>query len=97
VEISLDGKDAKTHDSFRGVPGMFDSAVQGIKNCVAEGLFTCLASTVTQSNFEQISEIYDLASELGVKRLMCFNFIPTRRGRNIAKEDLTPEKKRRTT
>ena len=40
VEISIDGKDASTHDGFRGVQGMFERSVEGIKNCVAEELYT---------------------------------------------------------
>jgi len=93
VEISLDGKDAETHDAFRGVSGMFDRSIRGIKNCVVEGLYTCIATTVTKHNYEQIPEIYDLACDLGVKRFMHFNFIPTMRGVGIAKEDITPEQR----
>ena len=37
VQISLDGASAETHDTFRGVPGMFEKTVQGIKNCVEQG------------------------------------------------------------
>src|SRR6516164_8181280 len=32
VSISLDGSDAHTHDSFRGIPGAFDAAVYGMRN-----------------------------------------------------------------
>src|SRR2546428_13743310 len=30
VSISLDGADALTHDSFRGIPGAFEAAVRGL-------------------------------------------------------------------
>jgi MoaA/NifB/PqqE/SkfB family radical SAM enzyme len=30
VSISLDGADALTHDSFRGIPGAFDAAIYGM-------------------------------------------------------------------
>jgi radical SAM protein with 4Fe4S-binding SPASM domain len=91
VEISLDGKDADTHDSFRGVPGMFDRAIEGIKNCMDQGLQTGIATTVTKHNYDQIEEIYDLASDLGVKRFICFNFVPTSRGIDIIEDDISPE------
>jgi MoaA/NifB/PqqE/SkfB family radical SAM enzyme len=32
VSISLDGSDANTHDTFRGIPGAFDAAVHGLRN-----------------------------------------------------------------
>lgn len=91
VEISVDGKDAESHDSFRGMPGAFEKTIAGIRNCVAEGLYTCIATTVTSSNYDQIPEIYKLASELRVKRLMCFNFIPTGRGAAMTSPDISPE------
>ena len=37
VEISLDGASAKTHDEFRGVPGMFDKTINGIKKLCRSG------------------------------------------------------------
>ena len=38
VSISLDGADAATHDSFRGIVGAFDQAVQGLRNLKALGM-----------------------------------------------------------
>ena len=93
VEISIDGKDADTHDSFRGVSGMFDRAIEGVKNCMDQGLQTGIATTVTQHNYDQIEEIHDLASDLGVKRFICFNFVPTGRGIDIIKDDISPEQR----
>jgi len=94
VEISVDGKDAESHDTMRGVPGAFDRAIAGIKNSVAAGFYTCMATTVTRANYDQVPEIYSLASDLGVNRLMCFNFIPTGRGAEMADQDISPEERR---
>lgn len=93
VEISLDGKDAETHDEFRGIPGAFDRTIKGIENCVKCGLCTAIAVTVTSKNYEQIPEMYELACKLGVKKFICFNFIPTRRGEDIINEDINPEQR----
>jgi radical SAM protein with 4Fe4S-binding SPASM domain len=38
VSISLDGADALTHDSFRGIPGAFEAAVRGLQNLKALGM-----------------------------------------------------------
>jgi radical SAM protein with 4Fe4S-binding SPASM domain len=92
VEISLDGKDAETHNAFRGIP-IFDKVIEGIKNSVEAGLYTCIATTVTKYNYEQIEEIYKLANNLGVKRFICFNFVPTGRGKKIIEYDISPEER----
>ncbi len=90
VEVSIDGMDAASHDAMRGISGAFDRSVEGIKNCVAEGIYSCIATTVTRENYDQVAEIHELAKKLGVQRLMCFNFIPTGRGIEMADKDITP-------
>jgi len=93
TQISLDGLNPETHDKFRGVPGTFKKTVQGIKNCVAEGLFTEIAATATRFNYEEIPRMIDFAGKLGVKWFMLYNFVPTGRGVDIMGSDLTPEER----
>ena len=90
VEISIDGKDAAHHDAMRGIDGAFERSVAGIRNCVEEGIYTCIATTVTKDNYDQVPEIYRLAQDLGATRLICFNFIPTGRGVEMADRDISP-------
>jgi radical SAM protein with 4Fe4S-binding SPASM domain len=90
VEISIDGKDAAHHDVIRGIDGAFERSVAGIRNCVENGIYTCIATTVTQDNYDQVPEIYRLAQDLGVALLICFNFIPTGRGEEMADKDISP-------
>ncbi len=93
VEISLDSADPRVHDSFRGVPGAFKAAIEGVRNCVEEGLFTCIATTVTKINVHEIPRIVELAKKLGANRFIAFNFIPVGRGREILDLDLSPEER----
>ncbi len=93
VEVSIDGASAATHDAFRGVPGTFDKAVAGLRNCVAEDLCTCIATTATKNNYEEMPKILDLAAEIGAKRFTYFNFIPTGRGKEHFDQDLEPEQR----
>jgi radical SAM protein with 4Fe4S-binding SPASM domain len=93
IEVSIDGATSKSHDSFRGVPGAFDKAVEGLKTAVKEDLCACIATTATKNNLEEIPEILDLAAEIGAERFTYFNFIPTGRGKGIRKEDLSPEER----
>jgi radical SAM protein with 4Fe4S-binding SPASM domain len=93
VEMSIDGKDAASHDAFRGIPGAFERTVRGIRNCVDQDLFTCIACTVTQDNLAEVPEIYQLGTDLGVTRMIYFNFIPTGRGAGMVGSDISPEER----
>ncbi len=91
IEISLDGSTPASHDSFRGITGAWNRTIEGIKNAVErEELFVCVASTITKHNFEEVNSLIDLAGELGTKRFLAFNFIPTGNAANIQDLDLTP-------
>ncbi len=93
VEISLDGPNAEIHDEFRGVKGAFDATIRGIKNVKKAGLELGIATTATHENLDYIPDIIKLARELKADRLIVFNFIPTGRGKDIIKEDLTPKER----
>jgi len=89
VEISLDGV-GKVHDNFRGIPGAFERTLRGIKNCLSEGIDTCIATTAWKGNLEEISKVVDLAEELGA-RFIHFNYIPV--GRGTKELDITPRER----
>jgi radical SAM protein with 4Fe4S-binding SPASM domain len=93
VEVSIDGATAQTHDSFRGVPGAFDKAVTGLKNCVEADLCACIATTATKGNIEEMPGILTLAEEIGAERFTYFSFIPTGRGKELYDQDLMPEER----
>jgi len=94
VEVSLDSTDPKVHDEFRGVKGAWDLAVKGIKNVVKHGgASTGIAMTLTKLNKDQIGDMVRLGEELGVTRVIFFNFIPTGRGKENVALDLTPEER----
>jgi uncharacterized Fe-S cluster-containing radical SAM superfamily protein len=93
VQVSLDGLNPVTHDEFRGVPGAYSRTLQGIKNCVSEGMFTEVASVGTHYNFREIPGIVDLCDQLGVNWFMLYNFIPTGRGVEIMEADLSPDER----
>lgn len=88
VEISLDSPNPKAHDSFRGVKGAFEGAIERIKNCIKAGIQTGIATTATKKNLSEIPELVELVEELGAYRLVVFNFVPTGRGKGITDMDL---------
>jgi len=92
VEISIDGASPKVHDEFRGIPGAFERAIQGVKNCVEEGIDTCIATVLHKDNLAETEKIIQLAKDLGV-RFMHFNYIPTGRAKMHVELDLTPDER----
>lgn len=93
VEVSLDSVDPEKHDKFRGVKGSWMKTIRGIKNCISEGIFTGIATTVTRLNYNEAEKIIGLAKKLGVHRVIFFNFIPVGRGSEIFNQDLTPKER----
>jgi radical SAM protein with 4Fe4S-binding SPASM domain len=78
---------------FEGLEEHGKKTVEGIKNCVKVGICTGIATTITRYNYRDVSQIIDFAKKLGVEYFMAFNFIPTRRGKEIEESDITPEER----
>jgi radical SAM protein with 4Fe4S-binding SPASM domain len=93
VEVSVDSAKPEVHDKFRGVPGAWEKAVQALRNAVEMGVNNGMATTVTKLNVHEIPDIIDLAEEIGVRRLILFNFVPVGRGAENAWLDLSPEER----
>ncbi|OQA02939.1 MAG: Antilisterial bacteriocin subtilosin biosynthesis protein AlbA [Planctomycetes bacterium ADurb.Bin401] len=72
--VSIDGTE-KTHDEFRGRAGSFKAAVNGIKACKEAGLKSGIRFTITKRNYNQINEIFFLASDLSVARICFYHLI----------------------
>ena len=90
VEVSLDAASPEMHDMFRGVPGSHSRSLEGIRNCVKEGIFTGIATTVTKCNLKEVRDLISLGRSMKVDRFVHFNFIPTGRGRDKIRLDISP-------
>lgn len=88
VAISLDGADAATHDGFRGIPGSFVRAINGMKCLQAEGIGVQINSTLTKRNADQLQRIYDLALALKAAALHTFLLVPVGCGLEIAEAEM---------
>lgn len=69
VESNLDGYNAETYDSFRGVSGSFDATVKGIKACLRQGLPVRCNVMETKMNIFDLKKIVDTAYEIGVREV----------------------------
>lgn len=91
VSISIDGSNAASHDSFRGLEGAYDQALTGIEYLRSQGMDLQINSTVTKRNIREIPAIYDLALELEAVALHIFLLVPTGRGKEIEGDEISPE------
>jgi AdoMet-dependent heme synthase len=75
LAVSLDGKDAASHDGFRGVLGSFYHTLQILDWCAEVGLETQIHTTVTRHVLDDLPAIADLLSGRGIKLWALFLLI----------------------
>lgn len=95
VGISLDGMEA-TNDKFRKENGAFQKTLQGIRNCLSEGVRAGLRFTINKHNFQDVQGIFDLIEEEGIKRACFYHLVYAGRGSSMVKDDLTHQQARDT-
>lgn len=93
VGVSLDGV-GETNDRFRGVPGAFDKALNGIHNCQAAGLKVGLRFTINKRNAQDIPDIFRLLKEENIPRVCFYHLVYAGRGSKLVKEDLSHKQTR---
>jgi 12,18-didecarboxysiroheme deacetylase len=95
VGISLDGGE-KVHDKFRGVPGAYKKALQGVENCQAEGLKVGLRFTIFGKNAQEVPKVFQVLKEMEVPRLCLYHLVYSGRGSAMIEEDQNHEQTRAT-
>ncbi len=76
VSVSLDGPDATTHDAFRGQPGCFGAALDGIAHLRAAGVEVQINASISRHNLERLNELHSLARRVGAVALHLFLLVP---------------------
>lgn len=93
--FSLDGPDAPSHDSFRGVEGAFESITNAMK-CAKNTLMPFqVNTTVSKLNMDKLEDIYEKAISLGASKLDLFFLVPVGRGTGISKYALSDDETKR--
>jgi len=95
VGVSLDGPKL-LHDKFRGVDGCFDKTIAGFKNCRKYNIKAGLRFTITKDNKDFVGEIFDIASDNGIRRICFYHLIGTGRAVQISDQSLTAQETRAT-
>src|SRR5208283_4125333 len=90
VAISLDGADAATHDTFRGIPGAFDAAITGFLYLKELGMSVQINTTIARHNAHQLPDVLNLARSVGADALHTFLLVPVGCGVDIASEQMVP-------
>ena len=80
VAISLDSADAASHDSFRGVVGVWERAVKAIGHCRDAGIAVQINMSVMRPAVSEVDDVIGLGSSLGVRNYQLFFPVPTGRG-----------------
>jgi AdoMet-dependent heme synthase len=88
VSISLDGSNAATHDSFRGIPGSFEAAVYGFRNLKELGIPVQINMTVARHNVAELPKVLELVRGLGADALHTFLLVPVGCGVDIAESQM---------
>jgi 12,18-didecarboxysiroheme deacetylase len=94
VGISLDGM-KPINDKFRGVPGAYDKAIEGIRNCQDAGIKVGLRFTINRFNVDEIPAIFDLLEAMDIPRVCFYHLVYAGRGSEMVKEDLSLDDTRR--
>lgn len=84
VSVSFDGADAKTHDTFRQMPGSFDQALRGLRLLKERGMSLQINSTLTQFNIGELDRLHQFALDEGVNAFHLFMLVPVGCGAKIA-------------
>jgi len=90
VSISFDGACAETHDGFRGIPGSFEEALQGVRNLREIGVEVQFNTTITKHNVNEIEQIMDFTIREGAVALHTFMLVPVGCGVEISDSAMLP-------
>jgi len=88
VAISVDGADAQTHDSFRGVDGTFEETVRGMKACRDVGLPFQFNTVIRKDTLRQLEDILTMAVELGADAVEFFDLVAAGRAKRECEEQV---------
>ena len=78
-QISIDGADSQTHDSFRQRQGSWEAAIKAVFMLVNSGIPVMIAHTVRPDNLCEIDSMCNLAYQLGSSGIIIGEVMPSGR------------------
>ena len=89
ISFSLDGAEAQTHDTFRGVQGSFQRTLECAADAVEAGLSLQINTTVTRHSFPELAALAQVVERTEAVLWDLFFLVPT--GRAMTEDMLTPQ------
>ncbi|MFJ6070698.1 TIGR04053 family radical SAM/SPASM domain-containing protein [Streptomyces sp. NPDC093065] len=83
ISLSLDGSTPGLHDTFRGVPGVYDWTLDAWDTARALGMKVQINTTVTRHNLHDLPDTVRLVADHGAMLWSAFFLVPTGRGRAL--------------
>ncbi|KYK36091.1 MAG: radical SAM protein [Theionarchaea archaeon] len=83
VAVSVDGLTASTHDTSRGVSGLFDKAMEGLHHVKNAGIPLSIRTTVTRANIHEVPGIFEWSVDIGADEFVAYEAIAEGRARNL--------------
>lgn len=83
IAFSLDAANAKDHDAFRRVEGVFERTLECIEKANQMGLRTQLNSLINIHNENQLDGLFDIVDLVGIVFWEVFFLVPTGRGQML--------------
>ncbi len=95
VAISVDGADAKTHDSLRGIDGAFEQTFKGIESCRNTGLPFQFNMVIRKETLSQLEAMLRLAVDSGAEAAEFFDLVAAGRAKEECESQLLSKDERK--
>ncbi|MGA2977216.1 MAG: radical SAM protein [Spirochaetia bacterium] len=89
--LSLDSPSAEEHDRLRGIPGLFDRAIEGALKLKSKGVLLGISSYASRTGTSRgdYRALYEVAQQIGAHTVLLFDDVPTGRQLTNTSEMLT--------
>jgi len=88
VAISVDGANARTHDSFRGIDGAFEQTFRGVEACRDAGLPYQFNIVIRKDTLPELEDLLRLAVDSGANAAEFFDLVAAGRAARECKEQV---------
>jgi len=96
VAISVDGADDQTHDSFRGVSGAWERALEGVVACQDAGLPFQFNMVIRKETLSELEDMLYLAEACGANAAEFFDLVAAGRAKQECRAQvLSPDERKR--
>jgi len=95
VAVSVDGADAQTHDSFRGIDGAFEQTLKGLEACRNAGLPFQFNTVIRRDNLAQVEDLLRMAVDYGADAAEFFDLVAAGRAKDECKDQVLTNDQRR--